>query len=271
MKFPKFTLGLLAVALFAAAPSAAVAGRGLLDGGCGCASQKAGGCATQKSGGCATQKGAHVVQKGSIVQNGHVHQKGTVVQKGGFAQKGCGSSKCGGCDSCSICLPRVLPALLHGIDTVLNKVFCCHSCGSSKGCGCATQKGHIAQKGHIVQKGHISQKGGSCSCGSSHPAPSNPFIDDLQPPPVLDSDADARVAPRREVARPVSNSVERPTRSVIKTASATSREPRALPAELVSPVEQIRGARTTMQATPNVIRTSATTTSGLVVPVNPLR
>jgi hypothetical protein len=101
--------------------------------------------------------------------------------------------------------------------------------------------------------------------------PSNPFIDDLQPPPIMDNDSDARVAPRREVSRPVGHSVERPARSVIKTASATSREPRALPAELISPLEQIREQSTSTQAKLSVIRTSATTSSGLVVPSNPLR
>ena len=275
MKFAKITFSLLAVGLLAAAPSSAFAGNGLLDGGCGCATQKG-----------IVQNG-YVHQKG-VVQNDYVHQKGEIIQKGGIAQKGCaqkgctqkgcGSSKGGGCGSCSICLPRVLPALLNGIDAVLSSVFACDSCGSSKGCGCATQKGHVVQKGYAVQKGHIAQKGsvqkgGSCDCGTSHSDHSgsnNPFIDDLQPPPVLDGDARVRV--RREVARPVSQNVEHPTRSVIKTASSTSREPRALPAELVSPIEQIREARTTTQPTPaSVVRTSATTASGLVVPMNPLR
>lgn len=270
MKFAKFTLSLLAVALFAAAPSSAFAGRGLLDGGCGCAAQKSCGCAAQKSCGCATQKGGHVIQKGPVVQKGHiaqkglVHQKAEIVQKGGACQKGCGSSKGGSCGSCSICLPRVLPALIHGIDTVLNKVFCCNTCGAPKGCGCATQKGHVHQKGHIAQKGS------SCGCGDSHQGPSNPFIDDLQPPPVLELESDARVVPRREVARPVSGTVERPTRSVIKTASATSGEPRTLPAELVSPAELLREVRVAKPAS-SVIRTSATTTSGMSVPSNPLR
>ncbi len=252
MKLAKITLGLLAVALLAAAPDSAFAGHGLLDGGCG----------------CATQKGGHVVQKG------HVHQKGEIIQKGGVAQKGCGSS----CGSCSICLPRVLPTLLHGIDTVLNAVFCCDSCGSAKGCGCATQKGgivqhgHPFQKGHVVQKGHVTQKGSGCGCGDSHSSPGNPFIDDLQPPPVPNMESDAGFRVRREVGRPASQSVIRPTTSVIKTASSNSREPRPLPAELVSPIEKIREARATQQPTPaTVIRTSATTTSGIVVPANPLR
>ena len=156
MKFAKITLSLLAVALLAAAPSSAFAGRGLLDGGCGCATQKSCGCPAQKSCGCATQKGGHVVQKGPIVQKGYVHQKAEIVQKGGACQKGCGASSCTGCGSCSICLPRVLPALINGIDAVLNKVFCCDHCGSAKGCGCATQKGHVYQKGHIAQKGPLS-------------------------------------------------------------------------------------------------------------------
>jgi hypothetical protein len=88
---------------------------------------------------------------------------------------------------------------------------------------------------------------------------------------VLDIDGDARFTPRRPVARPVNHNVEPPTRSVIKTVSATSREPRALPAELVSPPEQISETRTTIQERPSVIRTSVTTSSGLVVPSNPLR
>ena len=289
MKFAKFTLSLLAVALFAGAPGSAFAGNGLLDGGCGCASQKSCGCGT----GHVVQKGSvvqngYVHQKGSIVQNGHIHQKGDIIQKGGIAQKGCSSGSCGGCGSCSICLPRILPALVHGIDAVLNKVFACHGCGSSKGgCGCATQKGHFAQKGHIsqkgdscgcatqkghfAQKGHISQKGDSCGCGSPYSTPSNPFIEDLQSPPVQDIDGDARFVPRRTVTRPVSHDVEVPTRSVIKSTSATSREPRALPAELVSPREDVRQASTARQAKPDVIRTSSTTNSGLVVPSNPLR
>lgn len=252
MNFAKITLGLLAVTLLVAAPGSTFAGHGLLDGGCG----------------CATQKGGHIAQKGHVVQKGYVHQKGEIVQKGGVAQKGCGSS----CGSCSTCLPRVLPALLHGIDSVLNAVFCCDSCGSKSGCGCATQKGHVMQKGHIVQKGHVSQKGSSCGCGESHSGPGNPFIDDLQPPPVIDGDADARFRVRRDNTRPVSQSIETPARTVVKTASSTSREPRQLPAELVSPIEQIREARTSLQPTPAaVVRTSATTATGLVVPKNPLR
>ncbi|MEO8495505.1 MAG: hypothetical protein ABI614_10580, partial [Planctomycetota bacterium] len=251
----------------------AFAGNGLLDGGCGCATQKGGGCATQKGGGCATQKGGGcATQKGGdVVQKGYVHQKAEIVQKGGVAQKGCGSSKGGGCGSCSICLPRILPAVLHGIDSVLHAVFSCDSCGAPKGCGCgATQKG-VAQKGHVYQKGHVMQKGSSCDCGSSGGGSSNPFVDDLQPPPIPSADSDARVRIRREVTRPVSQSTPQvPTRRVIKTASATTHEPRVLPAELVSPLDQIREARVTAQPTPAVIRTSATT-SGLVVPKNPLR
>jgi hypothetical protein len=102
--------------------------------------------------------------------------------------------------------------------------------------------------------------------------PSDPFIDDLQPPPIPDMESDARVRVRRQVARPASQSVTRPTRSVVKTASSTTREPREFPAELVSPIEKIREARTKTQPKPSsIIRTSATTTSGFVVPKNPLR
>ena len=296
MKFATLKLT-LAGALLAAIPGTSLGGgpRGLLDSHCGCATQKG---VTQKGHfaqkatcghkGCAPSGCA---QKGHIVQKGHFAQKATCghkgcaptgcAQKGHVAQKGCSTK--GGCGSCSICLPRVLPAVLHGIDNLLNKLFCCSSCGVSKGCGCGAPM--IARKGSIqkgpLQKG-IAQKGSSCGCGSSHGAgsvpPPNPFVDDeLQAPPA--PDAEARRQRLWNLPKQVSNragitttSRARTTtasRSIVKTASAKS-EPRTLSVRVAQPISKKREVKTVTRPAP-VVKTSSQTSAGLPIPQNPLR
>ncbi|MBP89071.1 MAG: hypothetical protein CMJ64_20540 [Planctomycetaceae bacterium] len=272
MKFATLTLTLVG-ALLAGMPGTSLAGgpRGLFDSHCGCATQKGvaqkghvvqkGTCAQK---GCA-QKGC---SSGSCAQKGTIFQKGHVFQKGHIAQKGCGSK--GGCGLCSLCIPNVIPAVLHGIDSLLNKIFCCSSCGATKGCGCGAPL--VAQKGN-AQKG-VSQKGSSCGCGKSYGtgrvAPPNPFVDDeLQAPPVPDSEA--RNQRLWDLPRQVSSRARTTTstRSIVKTSSAKS-EPRAFSVQVAQPIAKKR-ERKSLAAPAPVIKTSNQTSSGLRIPKNPLR
>lgn len=299
MKFATTTLTLAGALLFGIVDTS-LAGRGLLDSKCNCATQKGAtqkgaaqkgvlskyfaqkASATQKgcgSPGCAqkgpaqkgaTQKGCdagcaqkgHPVQKGRPVQKGAV-QKRPVVQKG-VVQKGCGKAGCSKGKSSSVCVPNPLPTVLHGIDHVLNTIFQCNSCGSkSKGCGCGSTK--TAQKGP-------SQKG--CGCGSSagtYASPPNPFVDDeLEAPPIPATDESARTRQLWNLPQPVRHR-RQPTaasRSVVRTTSAKKPEPRALPVESAAPI--LKQIKTEKRAAP-VTKASSQTRSGLRIPKNPLR
>jgi len=279
MKFANVSFALMLGAALAGTPCVgSAAGRGLLDSHCGCATQK--GHIAQKG---VYQKGVHqkgtctscVHQKGAIVQKGHVVQKGHAVQKGHIAQKGVA---CGGCGSCSICVPRVLPALINGIDHVLNTVFCCDSCSYSKGGhgvhqkGCSVcQKGHVVQKGHIApkgiyQKGGVFQKSSGCGCGSDAlpVAPSNPFEDDLQPPPI--PEAESTTYNQWHHPKPIVRSTSHRELRV----TTQQDEPRAISVETAEPISKKVHAKPIV-ARSNVVRTSNVTSTGLIIPKNPLR
>lgn len=109
-----------------------------------------------------------VIQKGSLLHGGGISPKGGVVQKGGEA--------CGGCGSCCLCVPNVIPALLRGIDCLLSKVFCCHCdpCRHyGKGMDCGSAQKDCCDGGYDFMPS--SPRSGT---------PSDPFIDDLQAPPI---------------------------------------------------------------------------------------
>jgi len=256
MKLATKTLPLVGALLLGVA-GVSSAGHGLLDQ-CDCASQKG-----------PSQKGLltkHLAQKRTASQKGcgsPTCAKKGVAQKGRVAQKGCGKEGCGSKGHrCSVCIPNPVHAMLHGIDQALNTIFRCNSCGKSKGCSNAK----IAQKG----RSHKS----SCGCGSAtkgSSGPANPFADDeLEAPPISDTDESARNQPLWNLPTPARHR-HQPTvarRSVVRPTSVKKPEPRALPVESAEPIlEQSNSAR---KAAP-VIKASQDTKSGLRIPKNPLR
>jgi hypothetical protein len=199
---------------------------------------------------------AHRAGKSPVRAAGHV-VGGVVAEPGCDAGVECGEC-CSGCGGCSIGL---IPAVVHGIDCLLNKIFCSHRCDPCGGpVACMPSQRFYPSNG--------------CDDGCTGrplvlPKAPDPFIEDPVPAPLTKTELrsyrlwDMQQPARYQTLRRGSGEY-----SIYSGANAT---PRPLSIPKAEPLKTSTNSTRTLARGTASVRTASDESRESTVPQNPLR
>jgi hypothetical protein len=162
-------------------------------------------------------------------------------------------------ECCTCCVPRcprVIPAIVQGIDCLLNRIFCCPAYADP---GCTS--------GPCTVPSYRNHGSGCCDAPGGGPvmaprAP-DPFVDDPAGAPVTRMD--------RRGGMPQPLSYQTLGRGKGESSVVTNGVPRTLAVPQAAPLKSGRAAVTQSLGRNQAVRTTSTDSSGAYVPANPLR